>query len=168
MWIWKTFWPKALLPVFRTLSQGVLSDDLVAETRVYWGDYGLWFWVPVLVTAEHCSDPMAAVVWSYARNSRAMLRYRRQVYKCRIFFQNNITCFSTLPCLKFPFARSIYSREKLMAGRSRALAQKVECIAAMFLLTNTNTAEHCVDILLTHLWPKSCQIWSCQWVVYCI
>ena len=69
----------------------------------------------------------------------------------RIIFQNNITCFSTLPCLKFLFARSIYYREKLMAGRSRALAQKVECIAAMFLLTNTNTAEHCVDILLSHL-----------------
>ena len=41
MLIWKTFWPKSLLEGFGTLSHGVLSSDLVAQTRVQVGDLGL-------------------------------------------------------------------------------------------------------------------------------
>ena len=35
--------------------------------------------MPVLITAKHCSSPMAAVVQSYVGSARAQLSHRNQV-----------------------------------------------------------------------------------------
>ena len=78
-------------PEISTFGINLLHKQWLGHKAVLDSDPGQWpghhcgQWQPVLVTAKHCSRPMAAVVRSYRGSARALLRYRNQVYKCLLF-----------------------------------------------------------------------------------
>ena len=71
--------------------------------------------MPVLVTAEHCSGPMPAVVRSYAGSAWALLRHRNQVYKCPIKGTCMVSQESNLTWLiALEFLRAVFSLFKAL------------------------------------------------------